>query len=655
MVVLDHSNGQVLAMASYPTFDNRWFNAGISKEKFDQLFPQSDDPDQSILVNRAVQGRYNIGSTIKPFIAWSAMHSGAHQGRRHLSRPGHVQAHVDRQGDVRQRRALRVQERDRPVRQAQPVRPGRTSQDALAVSSDAFFYRLGEEFYTLPGRRDELKADLMEFGFGADTGIDLPYEWDGRIPDDAVKKDLVERGVLAKGEAPRLVVGDLVQVAIGQGLFAATPLQLANAYATIANGGFVMRPHIVKNIYAPLTPDKVNAPGFADLDDGTVVAVVREARDHATSSRCRPRSACRSSPASSASSAAQRRARGAVRRVLPRVAVPLDHRREPVPGLPARRRSRSPARPARRRAPASTRGTTRRCSVRSASTRPGAAVHGRRLPREERLRLEGRRAGREVHVHRAGRRGDRWLDPVLPSDPLDVNSPYAAPPKVLRDDTLPGRLRRHRSASSDRDRLTLTFLQRKPDSGLGNIKSSPSDPWRNVDWVLVLLQAALATIGCFVIYSASRTKQADPFLFVTRQVVFLIAAVIAMVVVMAIDYEALRERARFLYGVTIMMLVLVNIAGTVSGGARLSFDLGPLKLQPAEFAKVTVLLALAALPGRRTQRRGVVPAVPRRADHGGRAVGADHHPARPRLGVGAGRDGDGRAAGRRREAEVHRR
>jgi hypothetical protein len=76
VVVLDHMSGHVVAMASYPTFDNRWFNAGISKDKFDQLFPQTDDPDQSILVNRAVQGRYNIGSTIKPFMSFSALHSG---------------------------------------------------------------------------------------------------------------------------------------------------------------------------------------------------------------------------------------------------------------------------------------------------------------------------------------------------------------------------------------------------------------------------------------------------------------------------------------------------------------------------------------------------------------------------------------------------
>lgn len=142
--------------------------------------------------------------------------------------------------------------------------------------------------------------------------------------------------------------------------------------------------------------------------------------------------------------------------------------------------------------------------------------------------------------------------------------------------------------------MALTLLQRRPDSGLGNLRASPSDPRRNIDWVMMALVAALATIGCFVIYSASRTKFDDPYIFVTRQMVFLIAGVIGMIIVMAVDYERLRERARFFYGVTVMLLVLVNIMGSVSGGARLSFDLGPLKLQPAEFAKATVLLVLAS-------------------------------------------------------------
>ena len=63
----------------------------------------------------------------------------------------------------------------------------------------------------------------------------------------------------------------------------------------------------------------------------------------------------------------------------------------------------------------------------------------------------------------------------------------------------------------------MTFLQRKPDSGLGNIRSSPGSPSRNIDWVLLFAQSALSVIGLAVIYSASHTKFSDPFLFVTRQ------------------------------------------------------------------------------------------------------------------------------------------
>lgn len=268
VVVLDHTNGQVLAMASYPTFDNRWFNAGISKQKFDQLFPKTDDPDRSILVNRAVQGRYNIGSTIKPFIAWSAMHSGLIDSDDVWMDEGTYElTSIDKEKCAD---GVRCEFKNAVDPFGQPSRYGPVvAEDALAVSSDTFFYRLGETFFTLPGRRDELKADLEEFGFGRDSGIDLPYEWDGRIPDDAVKKELVEAGVLAKGESEDLVTGDLIQVSIGQGLFASTPLQLAQAYAAVANSGFVMKPQIARSIYAPLTPDR--SPGFADLDDSSVV------------------------------------------------------------------------------------------------------------------------------------------------------------------------------------------------------------------------------------------------------------------------------------------------------------------------------------------------------------------------------------------------
>lgn len=148
--------------------------------------------------------------------------------------------------------------------------------------------------------------------------------------------------------------------------------------------------------------------------------------------------------------------------------------------------------------------------------------------------------------------------------------------------------------------MPVGLLHRKPDSGLGNIHSSPGAPSRNIDWVLMTATGALALIGLAIIYSASYTKfplrSIEPygFTFVTRQEIFLIVAVVAMAVVMSFDYEWWNEHSKFLYGFTLMLLVLVIMVGAVSGGAALSFDLGPLNFQPAEFAKFTVLLTVAA-------------------------------------------------------------
>lgn len=282
VVVENHENGQILAMASYPTFDNRWMESGISGTKYKELFPSTNpdgtpiDPDQSILVNRAVQGNYNLGSTIKPFVAWSAMHAGIidqntvwkDEGEYRLTTidPSDCQ---DKGGIARCIFKNATNKRTNKPSTYGPV----TVSDALAVSSDTFFYHLGEEFWRLseelPDQQSLLKVNLERFGFGSKSGVQLPFEWKGRVPDDAVKKALVDKGVLAKGEVPRLVVGDNVQVAIGQGLMAATPLQLTGAYSTIANGGFLLQPTIVKAIYAPLTPDA--SPAVADLAAGTVV------------------------------------------------------------------------------------------------------------------------------------------------------------------------------------------------------------------------------------------------------------------------------------------------------------------------------------------------------------------------------------------------
>ena len=143
--------------------------------------------------------------------------------------------------------------------------------------------------------------------------------------------------------------------------------------------------------------------------------------------------------------------------------------------------------------------------------------------------------------------------------------------------------------------MALTFLSRKADSGLGNIRSSPADPVRNVDWILLITQGVLTVMGCLVVYSASRTRIADdPFAFVTRQVVFAIVACVVMVFVMLVDYEWFKQRAAFLYGLTIALLVLLLLMGLAQGLDRIAFDLGPFNFQPAEMAKFTVLIALCA-------------------------------------------------------------
>ena len=140
----------------------------------------------------------------------------------------------------------------------------------------------------------------------------------------------------------------------------------------------------------------------------------------------------------------------------------------------------------------------------------------------------------------------------------------------------------------------VSLLQRKPDSGLGNIRASPADPRRNVDWVLMLVQGLLTVIGCAVVYSATRTRTPDSFRFLTRQVIFAIVAGLLMVVVMTLDYDWFRHRARQIYVGTLGLLSGLLLLGQLSGGTRISFDLGPINVQPAEIAKFSVLLMLAA-------------------------------------------------------------
>jgi penicillin-binding protein 2 len=277
-VVLNHDTGAVVAMASYPNFDNRWFNSGISAEKFGQIFPVTDDPDQSILVNRAISGRYNLGSSFKPFVAYAALHSGqlARGTKYYLKDDGYYQL----TSIPKERCQLNVKciFKNATCGNGAPCRYGRVNVvDALAVSSDVFFYKIGEEIFSERGNRPVLEEEVRQFGFGAPTEIDLPYEFVGTVPGKDLKKRLAAAGAITADEGRSYYVGDNVQFAIGQGLMSATPLQMAVAYSALANGGLVLRPKVVRAIWTPGTPTtKSGRLNFAagvlskDLSDAVV-------------------------------------------------------------------------------------------------------------------------------------------------------------------------------------------------------------------------------------------------------------------------------------------------------------------------------------------------------------------------------------------------
>ncbi|MFT3854115.1 MAG: penicillin-binding transpeptidase domain-containing protein [Ilumatobacteraceae bacterium] len=275
VVVEDYSTGQVVAMASYPTFDNRWQESGISTEKYQQLFPKTDDPDKSILVNRAIQGQYNMGSSIKPFVGIAAVDAGIITPTSGYTDEG-IYTLESLDPKICQNNGGTVRCQFKNATSSGTGLPSKygyvTLQSALAVSSDVFFYRIGEKFFEADTTEDQslMKSYLQPFGFGTETGIQLPFEYSGRVPDTPIKQALIATGKFGKNEVNQLVVGDDVQVAIGQGLLSATPLQAVNAYSTLANGGHHMRPSIVKAIYAPLTPNS-ETPEVADLSQGTVV------------------------------------------------------------------------------------------------------------------------------------------------------------------------------------------------------------------------------------------------------------------------------------------------------------------------------------------------------------------------------------------------
>ena len=217
-VVIDPSNGDVLAMASTPGYNPNSFATGISRAEWGALINDETKP----LLNRATVGAYPPGSTFKPVVAMAALVSGKATPQNSYNCPGYFKLG---------RATFKCW-----------YRPGHGMLDmtgALKHSCNVYMFHLG----LLCGHEHIVHmADAM--GFGHKTDIDLDYEVSGLLPDDAWKRR-------TQNDAWR--DGDTCNLSIGQGYLLATPLQVAMEASVIANEGHLYRPRLVLGIRDPVT------------------------------------------------------------------------------------------------------------------------------------------------------------------------------------------------------------------------------------------------------------------------------------------------------------------------------------------------------------------------------------------------------------------
>jgi penicillin-binding protein 2 len=234
VVVLDARSGAVVALASSPSYDPNLFVNGIPTPTWQWL---NDPAHHYPLLNRAVGGQYAPGSTYKPIAAVAGLLGGVITPNTTIRDRGRYSYPTDP---------------DRYFTNDGGASYGAVDlRRALTVSSDVYFYTIGGDLYArqrrgLPGG-DALQTVPRVYGFGEPTGVPLPDEAPGRVPDAGWKRRVHEQRPDAF-PYPDWLPGDNIQSAIGQGDVLATPIQLANAYAAIANGGTLFEPRLAEEV-----------------------------------------------------------------------------------------------------------------------------------------------------------------------------------------------------------------------------------------------------------------------------------------------------------------------------------------------------------------------------------------------------------------------
>jgi penicillin-binding protein 2 len=222
IVAMDPRNGEVLALVSSPSYNSNLFTHRLQEDDWQALLEAPNNP----LQNRALQNAYSPGSTFKIVMATAGLSEHLIDENFRLFCEGQttIYGHSFRCWRKEGHGSVNVRE-------------------ALEHSCDVFFYHLGQRLGI-----ERIARYARLFGFGALTGIDIPGEKEGLVPDAAWS--------LKARHAP-WYPGETISVAIGQGPMLVTPLQMASMTAVVANGGSRVVPHLVRNAGAP-PPQKLN-------------------------------------------------------------------------------------------------------------------------------------------------------------------------------------------------------------------------------------------------------------------------------------------------------------------------------------------------------------------------------------------------------------
>jgi len=217
LVAIEPATGGILAFVSKPGFDPNLFVEGIDLASWDLLNTSPDRP----MVNRALAGTYPPGSTFKPYMALAALELGKRTPQQTIYDPGFFQFgnHRFRDDKVGGHGTVDMYK-------------------SIVASCDTYYYMLGNDLGI-----DNIARFIGQFGFGAKTGIDVEGEATGVLPSQEWK-----RKRFRKPEQQKWYAGETISIGIGQGYNAYTPLQMAQAIATIANNGVIYRPHLVNYI-----------------------------------------------------------------------------------------------------------------------------------------------------------------------------------------------------------------------------------------------------------------------------------------------------------------------------------------------------------------------------------------------------------------------